>query len=102
MSQDAVAIERLLQADMAVTQAAQKPLFVVDYQKAMRILADRYSAPAEAVFSERETKEQTDAFNEQQAQAAAPQQAEAEANAAQAAVDADAANVELMQNVRGM
>jgi hypothetical protein len=102
VSQDAVAIERYLQAEMAVAQVDPNALMVGDHMKMMRVLADRYSTPAEVIRSEREVEVlQQEAEAKQQAmeeqemaqQGAATQQSQAEA---------DAAQVQLLENVQNL
>ena len=102
VSGDAVAIERILQAEMAVAQVDPQALMVVDHVKAMRMLADRYSTPAQVIRSEKEVQQ----MQQEQAQAQAQQQAQeqqmGQAEADQASVQAESAQVELLQNVQGM
>ncbi len=102
ISQDAVAVERLLQAEMALAQIDPAVIAVIDHEKAMRLLADRYSVPAIVIRSEKEVKQIQEAQAQQAAQQQQNQQAMEGAQAQQAQADADMANVELLQNVQGM
>ena len=101
VSQDAVAVERLLQTEMAIAQIDPNATMVVDHVKALRLLADRYAAPALVIRSEKEVEQ----IQQAQAQQAAQQQAQenqmGQAQAQQMQAEADMADVELLQNVRG-
>ena len=102
VSADAVAIERAMQASMGISQLTGRPSLVLDYDKAERVLYDRYSTPAEVIRSEKEVKE----LQQQQAQAAQEQAAQEQqmqqAQGQQMQAEADMADVELMQNVQGI
>jgi len=102
VSGDAVAIERILQAGMSVAQIDPDALMVIDTVKAMRMLADRYSTPAQVIRSEREVEQMQQAKAQAQQEQMQQEQQMGQAQADQASVEATSANVELMQNVRGM
>jgi hypothetical protein len=102
VSQDAVAVERLLQTEMAIAQIDPNATMVVDHVKALRLLADRYSAPAVVIRSEKEVEKMQQAIAQQQAEQQQQEQAMANAQTQQTQADADMADVELLQNVRGM
>ena len=102
MSQDAVAIERALQTSMGLQQVSGRPSRVIDFDKAERVLYDRYNVPAEVIRSEDEVEEMIAAENEQAAKMAAQEDAMADAAIQGEQAQANTAQVELLQNLRGM
>ena len=100
VSGDAVAIERILQAGMSVAQIDPQALMVIDTVKAMRMLADRYSTPAQVIRSEKEVEQIQQQQAQAQQQQAATEQQMGQAQADQASVEATSANVELMKQVQ--
>lgn len=101
LSGDAVAIERAMQASLGISQITGRPSKVLDFDKAERVLYDRYSTPAEVIRSEDEVEELKEAERQQQEQQMNQENQLQQAEAEQAATEATAANVELMQNMMG-
>jgi hypothetical protein len=101
VSNDLVAIERMLQMEMAIAQVDPEALQVVDHVKAMRVAADRMNAPAEVVRSEREVEEMKAAAQAQQQQQQAAEQDMMNAQVDQASAEADMADVKLLQGLQG-
>ena len=102
ISADAVAIERSIEASMGISQITGRPSKVLDFDKSERILYDRYNTPAICVRSEKEVAKLEEQEKRKAAKAEAQQDAANNAQIEQQQVDADSANVELLQNMRGM
>ena len=99
---DAVSIERALQTSTAIAQIRGGVSKVIDFDKAERLLYDRYSVPASVLRSE----DEVNALNQQERQAQQEQQQQqqqmGQAQVQEQQANADSAQVELLSNVRGM
>jgi hypothetical protein len=101
-SNDAVAIEKLINALMALAEMSPEAMDVIDLQRATQALARQWGVPADVLRSDKEIEE-INAQRQQQAQMQAQQEQQMnQMQMQQQQAETSAASVNAMQNLRAM